>query len=156
MPEDSTGPFEFLLHYLPGIGWPVVLGFVWKAANFLSTAEKTALEAVNTLKKVNETVDTTKEFITKTVEGNKAFVADVHKAMTEHQEFTEELRKVVAKDEVFIAEVKTAMAENRAFIGIQSQNVRDLQEVLHRRAAIGDAHIEAVKNFMTQAVDLYS
>jgi hypothetical protein len=42
---DVPGPFEFLLKWLPTIGWPAVIIVVWYLRGFISKAEKRATDA---------------------------------------------------------------------------------------------------------------
>jgi hypothetical protein len=42
---DVPGPFDFLVKWLPTIGWPAVIVGVWYLSKFISKAEERALDA---------------------------------------------------------------------------------------------------------------
>jgi hypothetical protein len=54
--QPDQGPWDFLLKWVPTIGWPAVLYLVWKVRGFLAKAEERAIDAEGTLVEIRKNV----------------------------------------------------------------------------------------------------
>ena len=124
---DVLGPFEYLLHYLPGIGWPAVMAVLWKAGRFLSKAEERALAAEASIKNVDATVTEVKTFLTNTVEHNKIFITEVEKAIENH---------------------KTEAAEQTKTIAVLIKGIETLQDTLDTHAKVVEEQKSVLGNYL--------
>lgn len=71
-------PFEWILHYLPTIGWPAVLVGLWHASRFLWKLEQRALAAEKSLGIVAESNLALKEMLSGQVLAQRELAASVH------------------------------------------------------------------------------
>jgi len=58
---QASGPFEFVLKWLPTLGWPIVIAVVWKMSRLVIKVENRALDAESTITKVKSLIDQTNE-----------------------------------------------------------------------------------------------
>lgn len=69
-PATPGGPWDFLLKWLPTLGWPIVILIVWRMSRFVTKAEertkgaeKTLLEVKSIVNDGNETIGKVKELV---------------------------------------------------------------------------------------------
>ena len=98
--SEVGGPLDFVLKWLPSIGWPMVILVIWKASKLINKAEQQAIDTVETIKEIRQVVNDSRAVIimeakrNATTEGvalenqkdNKIFgstISEYHKQMKE-------------------------------------------------------------------------
>ena len=70
--SEVGGPLDFVLKWLPSIGWPMVILVIWKASKLINKAEQQAIDTVETIKEIRQVVNDSRAVIIMEAKRNAA------------------------------------------------------------------------------------
>ena len=152
--SEVGGPLDFLLKWLPTVGWPLVILVVWKASRLISKGEEQAVITVAAIQETRQVVNDSKTTIAKEAE----HAAAIEKIALEIQKDNKTFENAISEHHKLVKEIiddavriQETLDGRTAVLAALPKDIDNVREVLAEHNRVMATHCQVAESHMQTA-----
>jgi len=135
---NANSPFEFVLKWLPTVGWPAILLLVWKARGFLVNFEKKVAAAFDSIVSQDKKTDALLEMV-------KASLASGVETSASLKRYCELFEAHTRDDDANFQRLFEAIGDHVKSTTEISRSIQQLAEAIHHQSEVHASQFEILR-----------